>query len=76
MAQKEEEKKPVEQQEDFSSYSVSVEEVEKHYQTDAENGLTTEEAQRRLEKYGLNKILSPLKKVHLPQRNGSIVSSF
>ena len=55
MAQNEE-KKPVEQEEDFPSYSTSIEEVEKHYQTDIENGLTAEEAKKRLDKYGLNKL--------------------
>lgn len=52
-----EEKEPVTQKEEKSSaYAQSVDEVAKEYQTDIENGLTSEEAKARLEKYGLNKL--------------------
>ena len=61
MAQNEE-KKPVEQEEDFPSYSTSIEEVEKHYQTDIENGLTAEEAKKRLAEANLRLVVSIAKR--------------
>ena len=42
--------------------TMTVEQSAQALQTDLENGLTTEEAQRRLEKYGPNKLQEKKKK--------------
>lgn len=44
------------EQEAFFCHSKSVDEVASHYQTDIKNGLSSEEAKKRLEEYGLNKL--------------------
>ncbi len=43
-------------EESYTSFDKSIEETATHFQTDCENGLTSEEAKARLEKYGLNKL--------------------
>lgn len=43
-------------QEPYSAHDKSIDEVCKHFNTDPEKGLTSEEAKERLEKYGLNKL--------------------
>lgn len=43
-------------QEAFPAHTKNVDEVARHYKTDPENGLTSEEAKRRLEEYGPNKL--------------------
>lgn len=43
-------------QDSFPSHAKSIEEVKEHYQTDLKNGLSEEEAKRRLEEYGENKL--------------------
>lgn len=43
-------------QDDFKSYSKTIEETKEFYKTDPENGLTSEEVEKRLKLYGPNKI--------------------
>ena len=40
----------------FPSHAKSIDEVEQHFKTDRKTGLSEEEAKRRLEEYGPNKL--------------------
>lgn len=54
--EKEKVKTQVELKEEFLSYNHTIEETASHYESDIENGLSSDEAKARLEKYGLNKL--------------------
>ena len=53
---KQNENEPKKVQEAFPAHAKTIEEVCEKYQTDSENGLSSEEAKKRLEEYGLNKL--------------------
>lgn len=53
---KQNENEPKKVQEAFPAHAKTIEEVCEKYQTDPENGLSSEEAKKRLEEYGLNKL--------------------
>ncbi|MFA6829995.1 MAG: calcium-translocating P-type ATPase, PMCA-type [Bacilli bacterium] len=49
-------------QDQYNSYSKSIKEVSQYYETNSENGLSVDEARRRLEVYGPNKLEETKKK--------------
>ena len=53
---KKENEKPTNVQESYQAHSKGVEEVANHFKTDIKSGLTSEEAKKRLDEYGPNKL--------------------